>query len=52
MQVCMQALFEENIYMDYLCVLLTCLTQSHAHEFFKAADAQKEVNVSLYSHAV
>ena len=38
--------------MDYVCVLLTCLTQSRAHEFFEAADAQKEVNVSLYSHAL
>ena len=36
----------------YLCVLLTCLTKSHAHAFFKATDAQKVVNLSLYSHAL
>ena len=35
-----QALFGE-----YRCVLLTCIMESDAHAFFKAADAQKVVSV-------
>ena len=42
-----QALFGE-----YRCVLLTCIMESHAHAFFKAADAQKVGNLSLCSHAL
>ena len=42
-----QALFRE-----YRCVLLTCIMESHAHAFFKAADAQKVGNLSLCSHAL
>ena len=42
-----QALFGE-----YRCVLLTCIMESDAHAFFKAADAQKVGNLSLCSHAL